>query len=228
MKESSEKKRTPSGKKKTTIIAVVVALAVLLALGIGVTIGLILKNQLGFDPDSPFSEDQFINKIFPNGLWDLVINISAFVLLLLFVFLLGYRPVVKMMKARSDAIEAEMKEAEGHLKEARLAASQKEATIEEGRKEAAAIVENAKKQATSQAEAIVDQAKADAIAIKTKADEDIALAKEKSKQEVREEIVDVALEASSQILAREVNEKDHRRLVDDFLASLEEEKGGRK
>lgn len=226
MKEGQDKKKAPSGKKKTILIAVFVGLAVLLALAIGLILGLVLKNELGYDQSSPFDQSEFINKIFPNGLWDLVINLSAFVILLVIVFIVGYKPVVKAMKARGDAIEAQVREAKENLEIAKQASENKDALIEEGKQEASKIIEKAKKQAEEQADRIVLEAKEDASKIRQKADEDIAIAKEKSKQEVKKEIVDVAIEASTVLLGREVDKEDNRRLVDDFVSSLEE--GGRK
>ena len=49
--------------------------------------------------DPPFTDSDFINKLFPNGLWDLIIQLLAFVVLLLIVFFLGYKPVKKMVAA---------------------------------------------------------------------------------------------------------------------------------
>ena len=55
-----------------------------------------------------------------------------------------------------------------------------------------------------------------------KADEEIALAREKARKDAKDEIVGVAIAASSQVLGREVNEEDEKRLLKDFVNDVEE------
>ena len=170
----------------------------------------------------PFGADDFIKKIFPNGYWDFLIQLLAFVVLLLIVFFLGYKPVRKMLQKRHDAVEGMIQDAETNQKVAREAAAKKEATIEEGKQQAASIVANAKKQAETEAGAILARAEEEAMLKRKKADEDIAAAKEASKQEIHDQIVDVAIAASEKVLSREVSEKDNRALLDDFLKDMKE------
>lgn len=170
----------------------------------------------------PFGADDFIKKIFPNGYWDFLIQLLAFVVLLLIVFFLGYKPVKRMLQKRHDAVEGMIQDAETNQKVAREAAAKKEATIEEGKQQAASIVANAKKQAETEAGAILARAEEEAMMKRKKADEDIAAAKEASKQEIHDQIVDVAIAASEKVLSREVSEKDNRALLDDFLKDMKE------
>lgn len=170
----------------------------------------------------PFGADDFIKKIFPNGYWDFLIQLLAFVVLLLIVFFLGYKPVKRMLQKRHDAVEGMIQDAEANQKVAREAAAKKEATIEEGKQQAASIVANAKKQAETEAGAILARAEEEAMMKRKKADEDIAAAKEASKQEIHDQIVDVAIAASEKVLSREVSEKDNRALLDDFLKDMKE------
>lgn len=55
----------------------------------------------------------------------------------------------------------------------------------------------------------------------------IKQAEEASKEKIRQEIVDVALEASKQVLGREVNEKDNAKLVGTFVDEVGKEKDKR-
>ena len=81
-KAKSEKK---PGSKTPYVIAIAIAAVFVLALLGGVFLGIALKND-GAVPDSPFESSEFVAKIFPNGLWDFVIQLLAFVVLILFVF----------------------------------------------------------------------------------------------------------------------------------------------
>lgn len=174
---------------------------------------------------APFQDSDFVNKIFPNGYWDFLIQLIAFILLLLIVFFLGYKPIRKMMKKREDAVNGMIAETKANQAIAKKAALEKDQTIEEGKKEAERIVLAAKQNAEFEANRIVSEAKEEAVARRKKADEDILRAQEASKEEVRQQIIDVAMLASKQVLGREVSSKDNERLVDDFVADLEKKEG---
>ena len=172
----------------------------------------------------PFTDEDFTKKLFPNGIWDFVIQISAFVVLLVVVFFIAYKPVKKMVAKRRAYVAGQIASAEEANRVAQEAAANKDVTIEEGKKEAGRIVAEARLEAQSEAARIIADAERSAAETKKQADIDIELAKEKSKADVYREIVDVAIAASSQVLSREVNDKDNERLVNEFLEDLKDEK----
>ena len=172
---------------------------------------------------TPFTSEDFTSKIFPNGYWDFLIQILAFIVLLIAVFFIGYKPVKKAIEKRRSAINGMIEDAKNNQKVAREAASRKEETIEEGKTEASKILASARKQAEEEAALILAKAEEEAALKRKKADEDIASAKEKAKREIHDEIVDVAISASSKVLGREVSKKDNQELLNDFLKDIENE-----
>jgi len=52
---------------------------------------------------------------------------------------------------------------------------------------------------------------------------EIELAKTEALDEIHQEIVEVALDASKKVLEREVSEKDNRRIIEDFIKEVKEE-----
>ena len=176
----------------------------------------------------PFSDADFIAKIFPNGYWDFLIQLIAFILLILIVFFLGYKPVKKMLKARRDAVEKMIDDAKKDQAEAHKAALEVDQTILEGKQEAARIVADAKVQAEYQAKQILDDAHAEAVAKRKRADEDIEAAKRASIEATRKEMVDVAILASAKLLGREVNDEDNERLVRDFVEDVTGDEQGQR
>ena len=172
---------------------------------------------------SPFSAEEFQQKIFPNGIYDFLIQLIAFILLLLIVFFFGYKPVKAFLKKRADYIEQSIAETQANRTIAQEAASRSEQVVEEGKGRAEEIIAQARQQATLEAEAILTEARRQAEQARRQADIDIEIAKEKSKQQIRDEIVSVAMLASAQLLGREVGDEDNRRFVGDFVDSLTEE-----
>lgn len=171
----------------------------------------------------PFSESDFTNKLFPNGIWDLIIQLLALVVLFIVVFLLGYKPLKKMLDKRRQYVEGQLNEAESAKKMILEASSTAQDEINRGKLEAEAILEQARRQAEIEAEMIVQKAKEEAEARRLANEEEIRLAQEASRQETRQQIIDVALQASEAVLGREVDEEDSSRMVNELISTLEGE-----
>lgn len=169
---------------------------------------------------APFEESDFVAKIFPNGYWDFLIQLIAFILLLLIVFFLGYKPIRAMMKKRQDAVNAMIEDTKNNQAIAEKAAKASDQTILEGKEEAERILNQARRQAEFEREKMLQATKEEVEAHKKKADEEILAAKQASQEEVRRQIVDVAMLASETLLQREVNTEDNKRLVEGFVDDL--------
>ncbi|MCR5349120.1 MAG: F0F1 ATP synthase subunit B [Bacilli bacterium] len=175
---------------------------------------------------SPFTDADFVAKIFPNGYWDFLIQLLAFIVLLVVVFFVGYKPVSKMLQKRKEGVEKMIQDAEENAAVAKKAALEKDQTIQEGKDEAERIIASARKSAEVQAQEILNVAEAQAAAKRKKVDEDIEAAKAASVEAVRKEIVDVALLASETLLGREVSSEDNKRLVREFVDGLKDDGEG--
>lgn len=172
--------------------------------------------------NAPFSPNDFLEKLFPQGFGvNLLIQLLAFVVLLLAVIFLAVKPVKNLVQKRRAYVNENLRGSEEAKKIAEENARESEGLIAEAKEKATSIVEGAKVQAQKEADKIIGQAHEETALIRKKADQDIESAKKKSEQETHDAIVDVALAASSQILGREVNSDDNARLVDDFVNDLE-------
>lgn len=151
---------------------------------------------------------------------DLVVQLSSFIVLLIVVICLAYKPVKKMLKARADYIEQQIKDAEQQKAVAEKNATQSQETILASKAEAASIIKEANRQANLNKEAILEETRIEVARLKANAEEDIAKSKEEALEAIRDEMVSVALSASSEILKREVNEEDNARLAEEFIEKL--------
>lgn len=171
--------------------------------------------DLGIEPDD------FINKLFPDGWEPLVIQLLSFLVLAIAAIYLFYKPVRKMLTERADYVENHIREAERANAEAQTRLDSVDQEIEEKKKEAQTIIDDAREIALKEKEEILLGANAEVTRLLTEAKEDIELSKEKARQEIHDEILDVALEASKVILGREVNGNDHQRLVEEFIKDVD-------
>ena len=158
-------------------------------------------------------------RLVPN-LLSFVVQLLSFIILLLVVFFVAYKPVKRILKKRADYIEGEVKEA-AENKAASLK-DMEEAKIElaNSKVKASEIIKNAEAQGQAKYDEMISSAKEETNIMRQEAEKDIERAKEEALEDIRNEMVDVALSASKEILKREVNEKDNEVLAKDFINRL--------
>lgn len=173
--------------------------------------------------DTPFTPEDFLNKLFPN-FWSWLINFLALIVLFVFVYFVAYKPIRKYIKSRGDYVEHNLRDSEEAKAIAERKAKEAEQSISEAKGQADAIIKKAKGDAEIKAGEVLSEAN-QTIAKKQK-DADIAIkqAEEKSKKAIQDEIINVAMDASKQVLGREVSSDDNKRLVKDFVKDVEGEK----
>ncbi|MEA5061192.1 MAG: F0F1 ATP synthase subunit B [Erysipelotrichaceae bacterium] len=166
------------------------------------------------------SPEEFMQKIIPN-LWAFLIQLLALLIMIIIFFIFAYKPVRKILNKRKDHIESQISEAEKKNELASKTQFEANNNLLESRKKADQIVTEAKEIAKTESRKIIDSTNLEVTKIKQAADEDIASKKEAAKDDIRKEIINVALDASKEIIQREVSEDDNRKLVDDFLKEMD-------
>ena len=166
---------------------------------------------------SPFTNEDLTEKIFPNGLWDFLIQLIAFIILILVVFFVGYKPLKKLIKKRHDYVQGMIDDAKNNQVIAKKAADSADQIVEDAKIEANKIIDQSKLVAEQSAKTIVEEAKTEASARLKRAEEEIEEAKKASIEETRKQIVDVAMLASETLLEREVNDEDNAKLLKRFV-----------
>ena len=166
------------------------------------------------------SPDTFLGKLIPNWL-SFVCQLGALIVLIVVVILLAYKPVKRIVKTRQDHIENEIKEAE----ESKMKWKENELLSEEkvlkSSRTAQELISEAKVEAQKEKDKILEEATKEVEQMKIKAKKDIKKMEEEAKDDIRKEIVSVALDASKEVLQREVTSKDNSRLIDDFIKEVE-------
>ena len=66
------------------------------------------------------------------------------------------------------------------------------------------------------------EASEQAAALKNKAEKEIAQEKKKAVNEVKGEIGGIAMDIAGKVIEREINEKDHEKLIDEFISNVGE------
>ena len=158
-------------------------------------------------------------KLVPN-LLSFVIQFLSFAILLVVVFVFAYKPVKRILKKRADFVENEIKEARENNLTAQRSIDEAKEIVASSKVQASAIIQKAEQQGQEQYDTLIAQAKDEVVMMKKDAEKDIERAKEEALQDIRNEMVKVALGASEEILKREVDNDDNKRLAEDFINRL--------
>ena len=131
-------------------------------------------------------------------------------------------PVKNVIAERKAKADSQIADAQKLRTEAEAMKAEYEQNLQNARTEANQIVTSAQKTATARGEEIVGEARAQAAALKQKAEADIAQERKKAVNEVKDEIGGIAMEIASKVVEREISEKDHKDLIDEFIKNVGE------
>ena len=132
------------------------------------------------------------------------------------------KPIKQVIADRKAKADSEIADAQKLRTEAEAMKAEYELNLQNARTEANQIVATAQKTATARSEEIVGEARAQAAALKQKAEADIAQERKKAVNEVKDEIGGIAMEIASKVVEREISEKDHKDLIDEFIKNVGE------
>ena len=132
------------------------------------------------------------------------------------------KPIKQVIADRKAKADSEIADAQKLRTEAEAMKAEYEQNLQNARTEANQIVAAAQKTATARSEEIVGEARAQAAALKQKAEADIAQERKKAVNEVKDEIGGIAMEIASNVVEREISEKDHKDLIDEFIKNVGE------
>ena len=156
--------------------------------------------------------------------WTLVFNLINFAILLYLLQRLLFKPALQYLDRRREAIHARIQAAQADEEQAAaLVAEQKEA-LGEARKRADGIVESAQREA----EAVIAASKGEAKEVAERILEDgrrqLAQERDRMIADLREAYAEIAVLGAERVLDREIRIEDHRRLLDQLLEEIDEER----
>lgn len=148
-----------------------------------------------------------------NILWTLINLIIFFVLMKLFLF----KPIKKTLDKRKELIEGQFKAAEDKEKKAGELQAEYQSQLSGVEDEKKAIIAEARNNAKGEYDKIVARANDDAVKIKQDAKKASELESEKARFAVKQEIAELAMQAATKVVEKEVSPETNKMLYDQFL-----------
>ncbi|MBQ8509555.1 MAG: F0F1 ATP synthase subunit B [Clostridia bacterium] len=156
------------------------------------------------------------------NLWQILISLCNLLIIFLILKKFLYAPVKKMLAARQAEIDSDYAAAD----EARRAAESDRAAYAEKLSAAQAEADEMRKRAVADAEhrsdKILAEAKEKADSMVRAAENEIALERQKATDDIKKEIAEVSTQIAGKLLEREIDENDHRELIDSFIDKIGE------
>lgn len=133
-----------------------------------------------------------------------------------------FKPINAMLDKRKAMADAEIQQARREKNEAMTLKSNYENSLTQAKAEANSILQSAQKDAAARSEAILNDAQSQAANLKAKAEADILQEKKKAVNDIKNEIGGIAMEIAGKVVEREINEEDHKKLIDEFIENVGE------
>ena len=155
------------------------------------------------------------------NIWQILISLVNLLILTLIVKRFLFKPVKKVVDARRAAIDDDYAKADAARTEAEELRLNYEASMAAAQQTSDQIIAEASRTAEYRSNEIVAEAREKATEIRRQAEADAVLERKKAEDEMKHEIADVSAQLTGKLLQREINEEDHRRLIDSFLNDLD-------
>lgn len=179
-----------------------------------------MQNYLVFLEEG-LDKPTILDKLFPS-IPAFVIQFVVLIIMIVAVFFLAYKPIRKILDKRKEHIDESIKSASKNKELTEIELRQAKDNVIASEEKANQIVEQAKVEALEAKSKILEGTMLEVEKMKQEADEDIEQSYRDSIDEIKKEIVNVALDTSKEMLKREINEKDNQKIIKEFLSKVGE------
>ena len=152
----------------------------------------------------------------------LVSQIVNFTLLAVLLYLVAYKPILRMLDERSARIKKGLEDAEAASRRAAEMEQEFEQRMVQARKEGQEIIAQSTQMSEKAGQDILEKAREEARVQIDKAKEEIARERDLAMDELRQQVADLSLTISEKVVGEVLDEQSQRRLIAEFLEQTEE------
>ena len=156
----------------------------------------------------------------------LPIQIINFLILVALLRAVAYKPVVRMMEERKAKIAESIEKADTDAAAAAATLDEYKAQLAEARVKAQEIVDLAEKRASEERAASIQATKLEIEQMKKSAQEQMEHERAHAVEQLKGEVVTVALEAAGKIIQKNLTAADNDAIIGEFIAKLDADKIG--
>ena len=154
-------------------------------------------------------------------------QLTSFLILFGILYILLYKPIIRMLDERSAKIREGLESAERAREEAASSREDMQRQLDEARTEGQAMIAQAREVADRFREEELAKARTEIAAERARAEADIKRERDAAVQELRQEFAGLAISAAERVAKRSLDESAHKDLIDEFLESAPSSGNGR-
>ncbi|MFQ5720064.1 MAG: F0F1 ATP synthase subunit B [Acidobacteriota bacterium] len=142
---------------------------------------------------------------------------------LLLVFVLGkfaWKPILAILHEREQSIRQALDESRRARDEAESLMEQNRTILADAQNRANELLEQARREAEARRAELVEKTRQDAEALMARSREEIERQQRAAIKEIRGEVADLAMGAAARVVGQSLDGEQHRRLIDEYFASL--------
>lgn len=153
-------------------------------------------------------------------------QILNFVILVVLLRAVAYKPVVNMLKAREDRIKESLDKADADAAEADKLLADYKKKLAAANVKAEDIIRNAEKRASEEREAARAETKREIEQMKKAAEAEIQRDRERAVAQLRGEVVALSMAAAGKIISKNIDKAENEQLITEFVDKLDKDKIG--
>ncbi len=160
---------------------------------------------------------QILNPMTSTIFWSIVV----FIIMVVVLWKLVLKPINNMISKRQEEIREKIDDADRQNEEAKKYLDEQKVKIDKSRLEAKKIIDEGKDVARKIREDIEQKASEKSRTLIDDALAEIKSEKERSLNDVKNEIIEIALDASEKLVSKKLSDEEHKKLIEDSLKELE-------
>ena len=150
----------------------------------------------------------------------IIAQILNFLILVIFLRAVAYKPVARLLQQRSDKIKGDLEKAEADRKAAEQTLEQYKVQLNDAHKKAQEIIDKAALTARQEHDAAVEETRKEIERMKLSAQAEIENERNRAFEEMKSQIVTLSLAAASKVVSKNLDTKENDKLVNEFISGL--------
>ena len=150
----------------------------------------------------------------------LIAQAVNFILLLIILQRIGYKPILKMLNDRTEKIEKSLKQAKKIEEELANTEETKVAEIKKAKYEAQEIIKQANELVAKKSQEMIEITKMKTQEIVASAKQEIKAEKESSVQEAKKEIAEISIQIAKKIIKNNFDESKEKEAANEILTKI--------
>lgn len=151
-------------------------------------------------------------------------TVLTFVLLILILKRLAWKPILKVLDDRENRIKSSLYQAEQDKKEAEIFLEEQRRLVEKAKKESVRIINESKETAENARKELLEQSRLEAERLLVRAKQEIELSKDSAIAEVKNYAVEISLLAAKKVVGETVQKEQQELLIKQYLNELDRAK----